>query len=380
MRVVDLRYRPGRRCVLQYAVAVAGEDGEAILSGPMAPRDGQGVAPRRSASRRARPDATLPALDLSLYRYPSDPELPGASRAMNPAAVSEAMAEAGGRRLALVAAHVLAYRPGLRATVGYDTAEGLALVGKVTRPSRARRLEADALLLGRLPATGLRLLLPTTVLLDWPILLYDRVDGLSLSQKLEEGNADAQAPALASALAAFHATSLPLERQREKNEEADRIAGHVDTLVALCPSQAPRLRRLGERLVAVIRAATTTPAIVHGDLHDENVLLGHDGISLIDLEEASRGDPVVDVARLLGSLRKRAVLEPALGRAADSFAGAFVEAYQGLRPFDQGLAVALEAGFLLKSALHCFETQRPQWADDIDRLVGEAERLAEGCR
>jgi aminoglycoside phosphotransferase (APT) family kinase protein len=45
-------------------------------------------------------------------------------------------------------------------------------------------------------------------------------------------------------------------------------------------------------------------ALLHGDFHTENVLIGREGPSIIDWTNASRGDPHGDVARTLLILRR----------------------------------------------------------------------------
>lgn len=378
VRVIDLRYLPGRRCVLQYGVRAGdNEAAERIYVGSMDPVEGAARGQARTPDRSQSPAAILPSLGLSLYAFPSDPDLPAACQAMDVAAVSEALTATTGRRLPLTSARVLAYRPGLRVTVGYHTTEGLSLIGKVTRPRRAQRLAADAERLALADAAGVRLLMPMATLPSWPMLMYPRIDGCSLAQELAQGTNPSSASALAAALAALHAMQVPTQRERRPTDEADRVREHAEIVATLRPPAAPQVRRLGERLAAAIAAASTELVTVHGDFHDENVLFGSDGITLIDLEEAARGNPAIDVARLLGALRKRAVLEPALAAAAGPFAQAFQEAYEQHRACDRVLVAAHEAGFLLKSAVHCFETQRPQWPTDIDNLLAEAERTAE---
>jgi aminoglycoside phosphotransferase (APT) family kinase protein len=78
------------------------------------------------------------------------------------------------------------------------------------------------------------------------------------------------------------------------------------------PVTLPRQR---DRLVSKIRRAAATvdpslaqaleflppqacpPSLCHGDLHPSNVLLGRDGPVIVDWFDASRGDPIADVAR-----------------------------------------------------------------------------------
>jgi aminoglycoside phosphotransferase (APT) family kinase protein len=51
------------------------------------------------------------------------------------------------------------------------------------------------------------------------------------------------------------------------------------------------------RALDLLPAWVGPPRLCHGDLHPSNVILGRDGPMLVDWFDASRGDPVADVAR-----------------------------------------------------------------------------------
>jgi aminoglycoside phosphotransferase (APT) family kinase protein len=52
-----------------------------------------------------------------------------------------------------------------------------------------------------------------------------------------------------------------------------------------------------ERALELLPPQPSTPRLCHGDLHPSNVLLGRDGPVIVDWFDASRGDPIADVAR-----------------------------------------------------------------------------------
>ena len=51
------------------------------------------------------------------------------------------------------------------------------------------------------------------------------------------------------------------------------------------------------RALALLPPESGTPRLCHGDLHPSNVILTNDGPILVDWFDASRGDPIADVAR-----------------------------------------------------------------------------------
>lgn len=104
-----------------------------------------------------------------------------------------------------------------------------------------------------------------------------------------------------------------LERPARGAEAGRRLADLQLTLFELVAPLA--LPRQDDRLASKIRAAAATvdpslaraldlvpppagrPRVCHGDVHPSNVILGRDGPVIVDWYDASRGDPVADVAR-----------------------------------------------------------------------------------
>jgi aminoglycoside phosphotransferase (APT) family kinase protein len=100
----------------------------------------------------------------------------------------------------------------------------------------------------------------------------------------------------------------------DRSAELGRLLADVQlALFELVPPVA--LPRQHDRLVSKVRRAaatvdaslaraldclppqTTTPCLCHGDLHPSNVLLAPGGPMIVDWFDASRGDPIADVAR-----------------------------------------------------------------------------------
>jgi aminoglycoside phosphotransferase (APT) family kinase protein len=77
---------------------------------------------------------------------------------------------------------------------------------------------------------------------------------------------------------------LTLPRQHDRLvSKIRRAAATIDGSLAQALEQLP--------------AQTSTPRLCHGDLHPSNILLGVDGPVIVDWFDASRGDPIADVAR-----------------------------------------------------------------------------------
>ena len=70
-----------------------------------------------------------------------------------------------------------------------------------------------------------------------------------------------------------------------------------DRLVSKIRRTAALVDRSLEAALELLPPETGTPRLCHGDLHPSNVLLGDDGPMIVDWFDASRGDPIADVAR-----------------------------------------------------------------------------------
>lgn len=117
--------------------------------------------------------------------------------------------------------------------------------------------------------------------------IFERTDGPTMLEALAEGSREAGA--VAEQLAALHA------------DLHARDAPPLPPLRRYLRACITRARRLtGKARTAVQAALDTLPdgrAICHGDFHPGNVILTAAGPVVIDWLQATRGDPVADVAR-----------------------------------------------------------------------------------
>jgi len=101
-----------------------------------------------------------------------------------------------------------------------------------------------------------------------------------------------------------------------------RVDPYYRTVMARHAEVAPEIAGYVERMAATRRC------LVHGDFSPKNVLLGEEGLWVIDFEVAHVGDPAFDVAFLLNHLLLKAVHRPAALDAYERCALAFMDAYR----------------------------------------------------
>jgi aminoglycoside phosphotransferase (APT) family kinase protein len=120
-----------------------------------------------------------------------------------------------------------------------------------------------------------------------PGLVMERVDGADMFTLLGRRPwlVGGFARRLGALQAELHAAPAPAALPSLRHRVAERIAGSGSVAPALA-----------ERALAALEGLPDGEALCHGDLHPGNVLMTEDGPRIIDWTNATRGDPMADVA------------------------------------------------------------------------------------
>jgi hypothetical protein len=291
-----VRFQPGRRLVVLY-------DSMAHLT-VLKPRRTERLWEQVAGSPLA---SRVPELGGVLQRFPLDVRLPGLAGAVE-----------GGE--------LIRYKPGRRAVIRYPGAYG--------------KLRAD----GRRPVT-----LPGTppVLQYRPgLTVYEEVPGTPL----RECERAPWMEAVAGALARLHATRVDLPAHDMALEARDlRAAAETAAAIGADPGD------LAERLLAALADVPPATATIHGSFHDDQVLVGDHGVTLLDLDSAAIGHPLFDVGEFASYLT-------ATGE--DEARGRFLEACGAGRD-----ALLFESAALLRWSSLPFRDLEPGWQAAVRRRV-----------
>lgn len=236
------------------------------------------------------------------YGFPNDARLRRLRWYSSPRKLKRVLAPlaSAGERLSKSASacEVLKYKPERRLVSRVDLAcsggRSQALLVRYTTGRQASRLAATA---RALRSHGVLTPTPRIQLDDDRVGVDDFVHGVELRSWVRQ--AEPVADQLADALLAFHRTPAPIGTP--VRSELDGLANGLNGLVALS-QWAPDLSALCQRVaadLAVRRPADhRSDALIHGDLHDKNVLVNGAGPWFIDLERAAVGAPPSDLGRL----------------------------------------------------------------------------------
>ncbi|QGG94481.1 aminoglycoside phosphotransferase family protein [Actinomarinicola tropica] len=354
--LVDVRpgqvlYRPGRDVIVSYGARIRWPSGlseETLLAG---------------TTRTGAPTGTVPVradgMEVGVWRYPFDPELPGLAHATLAAPVARLL----GRDAADVHLQVRAFRPGKRAVVHARWPGGEAYV-KVLPPRRTGAIVArhDALLAFGLPV-------PAVLGADEArgLVALAALPGADLRERLVRGDGPVPAGQEVLALVDDVARAHVPPPDRDRAGLLDGAAHHAALVRRVRPESSGALDEVLGRLAAAPRPVELTT--VHGDLHEAQIRVDDAGhvIGVLDVDDVGPGDPADDPARAVAHLVALGLTHPpSAGRcralAAELHAGAVRR--HGPDVVDPRVAAAL-----VGLATGPFRAQDQDWPQGTDRLV-----------
>ena len=283
----------------------------------------------------------------------------------------------------LARGELVSYRVGHRAVVR-TTFRGETAYAKVLPPARRRRLVTKLEAATRARSADARF--PHV-----PVLVDDSSEGALLTaslpgqslHQLSSGRSPLDATALddvAQALACFHRWSAS-----DLGIAASSGAADLEHWASVVATHFPERREAYRDALELVSAAGPVPApsadrLVHGDLHDKNVMVSGGRVSLLDLDGIRAGDPAEDVGNLVAHFVLRALQHRRSPESGRRLAGAFAGAYRragGDVPTEALVAGAARSLFRLA----CVYRFRRRWQGLTAALLAEAtEWSIQPCR
>jgi len=309
--------------------------------------------------------ADVPGWGMRILVAPLDPRFPALVRMSDGTFAGDAV----GLGAAPAAVTAIRYRPGERHVLRY-AGPAESWYAKLYRPGAAgqasRRATAVCAALGRGPA-HVRAVRP---------LLHASEDAL-VTQAVRGRPAPAAAAdleAIGSLLRVIHCgepTSEPAATLAGEIDAVERAAQHVD---ALLPLTGAALRRtLTAAREAGERTGAGTATLVHGDFKLDHLLWDGVAVTVIDLDRARRGEPALDLGKLLADLRWR---RARAGEPEDGDAGErLLRGYGPIGAHGRARVGLYEAVFLLKAAARRASLLDSGWEGLTAATVREAEAL-----
>ncbi len=287
-------------------------------------------------------------------------------------APGEDPALARGRRW-LAMGELVAYRAGHRAVVRVPGPEGTRYV-KIVRPKRApaliERLRlVDLVWRPERPRGGPALPALIECHPDDGVIVLSAVPGESFHDRLMECRANDAIPQVGLSLARMHAGALP-DDVTIPEPHPPSAAQWVSIVERFEPRSFESWLEAFRNLPVLERRAQNR-VLIHGDLHDRNILVAPDAIGLIDTDMAFLGEAEEDLGNLCAHLVLRALQrgdDASAGyAAADRLLAAYAEA-GGNHDSDRVRSFRKDTFFRLAS-IYLF---RRQWRHLSESLLREA--------
>jgi hypothetical protein len=360
-------YRPGHDLVVRYDALVDWGDGRPVGVTLVASTALDGAPPGTMVLQAEDLDG---GLEVAVWRYPFDPDLTGLADAVIPSRAAELVGDFVGD---LPTLEVRTFRPRRRAVVEAIGPAGRVFL-KVVPPAEVARLVAahEALAGAGLPVPQVLRAEP-----DRGLVALSAIEGGTLRQALAERSNGIPAEHVTALLDGLRATRW-VDAPPAEPGTLVHAAGHGLMLQQVLPSERDRVQRLLDELEGAGQGTEEPRAVVHGDLHEAQVLVRDDGSisGLIDLDDAGYGHPADDAANLVAHL-----LSFGLGRTApvrrriEAVVGAVLRrAAEHTEPVDLDRRVA--AG-LIAMATGPFRAHQPGWRQATSaRLALAEQRLA----
>jgi phosphotransferase family enzyme len=375
-------YMPGQCCLLRYRFratnSASGEVVEPIVMGRVFPNRSacgaymsEKLAPlatrmsgRPEIAAFATPAAMIDALNMVVYVWPVDGELPTLVEATDrrrmidvfrdelpkalrqPFAVDDCRVELVSyrRRQRCVLRYTIA------GTAGGDRVRSLTAYGKVSASGdetlKGRMLDAlrDRI---REPAARYRFTLPRSFgsRPDLQLMLLEALGGEAQIGPALEARLRSEPPPDAPALeemvatgghvaAMLHASGVELGRPRTLDDELAALRGQIGSVRQFVPSFGARAESWLERIAALGEQSKPLKlCLCHGDFKHEQLLFDGAGSGLVDFDSLCQAEPALDLGKFLAHLRteaqkiqRRASVSSPLG---EELAEQFLPAYVG---------------------------------------------------
>jgi Ser/Thr protein kinase RdoA (MazF antagonist) len=338
--------------------------------------------------------ADLPALGMSVKVSPLDSHFPQLVRMSDPNYVGDVIARISsaddarkiGRLTGRYKVTCIRYRPGRRHVLRYDcldSPERGTLFAKMYAGENAARAShiatAVADWFGQF-GEGITSLRPLAYLPEDAVVLYRRILGEPLSQRLQNPSriAGKSLRAVGLALRALHKVPqeivgpLKLHDLAAEIKQIKRSGEHLPTLL---PSAGDTIKAMLARATELDeRLPKEQPTFAHGDFISEHIWVASAGLVLIDFDNCVLADPALDIGKFLADLEL--VYTNHCLQGVEEAKEVFLAGYRSSMPVERMFRARLfEAIKLVKMAARRVYVFERDWAFRTAGLIARAQAL-----
>lgn len=187
-------------------------------------------------------------------------------------------------------------------------------------------------------------------------------------------NADLEATA--GALARFHATSGDGLASPETGAQLEHLGALADQLGIILPHLAKRTKSVAQSLSQWLGGQVPVRQPIHGDFYDKQAIVNDGKVTLIDLDAAGLGNPIMDLGCYVAHLERQVGNHSMSASEAEAQKDTLIGAYENLTgsvctdQLDHYIALGLFA--LIH---HPFRDWSPDWPAQTELLLNRVETL-----
>ncbi|MFQ5649824.1 MAG: aminoglycoside phosphotransferase family protein [bacterium] len=319
--IIGKRYKPGKRCIVTYALDFASLPRAQILYTRI---ESPGNAAKKQARLKAKGADLLPALGMYVWRFPHDPKLESLAELTAADDIEKILTDlrifdsngSGHRRELSV--EPLNYVPRRHCALVVEMNHGPSgkctkVFGKTYGDDRGARVYS---VMQRLWQQTLAQ--PKAFGVVEPLAYDDRrkvlwqrwTNGSSFLQFARAKGLSRACVMTARALADLHRSKLEDLPEYTREESFNKLLGRTKLLTHLYPRIQPRIERLLARLRGSERFWNPSmQTTIHGDFNDSQLLFEPGKVVMVDFDSVSLGDPLYDVAHFIAGLHRLAAQE-----------------------------------------------------------------------
>lgn len=371
------RYKPGRYARVQYRLDFVDAHGAHVRAAAhiaiYPPARAERLAARHCPVDRGGSDLRSRAIYLRPLHgiaqvFPVDFALPGLQQAAAPETITRLFSRNFSDVLSLdfrgCEVELVRYKAGKRAVLKYhlDGTSASVVYGKL-RKDGAESVIKSGTALRRAGA-------PTPETIGWlpdiGMAVQTEAAGVRLADLRHTEQYAQWMPAVADTLARLHAVRVDGLPRWSAQAEAAELLGAAGTVATLLPHIGGHAASLARRVASILATLDRDLTTTHGSFHDDQVLVGETGVTLIDMDSAVLGNPLSDVGHFLSYLP--------VEHAGDAY-DRFLDRYLSARPSGGGEHLVFEAASLLRWATMPFREQRPDWPEAVEERVRRSAML-----
>jgi Phosphotransferase enzyme family len=179
------------------------------------------------------------------------------------------------------------------------------------------------------------------------------------------------------AVAELHRTAVPSAPLITTGEIIAKLEMSADLLSRVLsrigPKRRDELLAIVRRLISVSdRIGAGSIATLHGDLHLKNLFVTNDRIALLDLDNLSRGDPLLDLGSFVALLHYRGLIECKSHYVVEEISRRFVQSYRANVDWEVSewaLNWHIAAALIYERAYRCVTRLKAGRLDMVDDII-----------